>query len=74
MDENSSSNVKQEVFKILDQADVGMFSSRDNTDDAFEYAMQIAQAQGMPKGLMATALMVYHNTLIKVIKEAVNGL
>lgn len=47
----------------------GMFSDRENPNEAFEYAQQLAAAEGMTPSVMATAIMVYHNTLLHAIEE-----
>jgi len=44
-------------------------ANRESPDDAFEYAQTLAKAEGMTPSVMATAIMVYHNTLIKAIEE-----
>lgn len=46
-----------------------MFADRESPNDAFEYAQTLAKAEGMTPSVMATAIMVYHNTLIKAIEE-----
>lgn len=65
---------REDVNKLLDNCATPMFSSRETTDEAFEYAMSLARASGMATAIMATAVAVYHNTLVGVIKEKVNGL
>lgn len=65
---------RSDVIKLLENAECGMFSHRDSTDEAFEYAMSLARNDGMSTSIMATAIMVYHNTLVRTLKEKVNEL
>ena len=67
-------DTRSNVIQLLNNAECGMFSHRDSTDEAFEYAMSLARAEGMPTSVMATAIMVYHNTLVRKLKESVNEL
>lgn len=71
MDENSPSDVKQEILALLDNHISEMFSSRDTTCEAYEYGMLLAKQEGMNKAYMATALIVYHNSLIKQLKKEI---
>lgn len=64
-------NVKQKVLDILENGMSGMFGVRANTDEAFEYAMSIAKAEGMEGAYMATALIVYHNSLLKQLMKVI---
>ena len=67
-------DLRGDVIKLLlENAECDMFSYRDTTDEAFEYAMSLARAEGMPTGVMATAIMVYHNTLVRKLKESVSA-
>lgn len=43
---------------------VGFFATKENTEEALNYALQLARAEGMPEAVMTTAIMVYHNTLV----------
>lgn len=47
----------------------GMFADRESPNDAFEYAQTLAKAEGMTPSVMATAIMIYHNTLLQAIEE-----
>lgn len=61
----------QEVANKLRKQKVGMFSERDNTTEALEYALS-----GIPKQFhlyMTTCLMMYHNTLLEVIAQSLEN-
>lgn len=55
---------KQELLKSKS----GMFGERENLDEAFKYAQSMFQPED--HGAMATAIMVYHNTLIQMLANA----
>jgi hypothetical protein len=54
---------------VLSKSQNAMFADRESPNDAFEYAQTLAKAEGMTPSVMATAIMVYHNTLIRSIEE-----
>jgi pimeloyl-CoA synthetase len=58
-------NIKEALAKSKN----GMFSDRETPNEAFEYAQQLAAAEGMTPSVMATAIMVYHNTLLHALEE-----
>ena len=65
---------RSDVIKLLENAECGLFSHRDSTDEAFEYAMSLARVEGVSHAVMTLAIMVYHNTLVRTLKEKVNEL
>ena len=49
----------------LEAQKCGLFATKQNTEEALNYALQLARAEGMPEVVMTTAILVYHNSLIK---------
>lgn len=58
-----------DLKETLSKSQNERFANRKSPNDAFEYAQTLAKAEGMTPSVMATAIMVYHNTLIKAIEE-----
>ena len=52
---------KQQLLK----SKLGLFGERENLDEAFKYAQSMIDSKD--HGAMATAIMVYHNTLIQML-------
>ena len=48
----------------LEAQKCGLFATKPNTEQALNYALQLARAEGMPEAVMTTAILVYHNSLI----------
>ncbi len=48
----------------LEAQKCGLFATKQNTEEALNYALQLARAEGMPEAVMTTAIIVYHNSLI----------
>ena len=60
---------KENLANQLEAGKCNMFAERADTNDALEYAHQLAEAEGMPTGVMTVAIMVYHNTLISQLQR-----
>lgn len=73
MEENSQSNVVSEIADYISNSDCQMFGVRNDTNEAFDYAMSIARAEGVTEAVMCTAIMVYHNTLVKQLSEVIRN-
>lgn len=56
----------------LRKAKVGMFSERDNTTEAFEYAQELLKHSTTPASI-TTALMVYHNSLVESLAKTLES-
>lgn len=73
MAENTRSNVAEEIADYIANSDSQIFGVRNTTTEAFEYAMELAKANGMESAYMATAIMVYHNSLVKQLSETIRN-
>lgn len=65
----SSEEKLSKLKESLSASKNGMFADRENPNEAFNYAQQLGAAEGMTPSVMATAIMVYHNTLLHAIEE-----
>ena len=58
-----------DTLATLKGSTTNLFATRDTIQDAMDYANELAKAEGFPELYMTTAIMIYHNTLVKVIIE-----
>ena len=73
MSAKSDSEKLKGLIETMKKSQVGLFADRETPQEAIEYAEMIASGEGMPKSLMTTAIMVYHNTLLKALVEIAEG-
>ena len=50
-----------------------LFATKDSTEEALEYAVELGKAEGMPEGYMTIAILLYHNTLIEQVIKLITG-
>lgn len=55
------------IAEYLRNSKVGLFSERDNTNDALEYAQSVGD--GTPNGA-TIGVMVYHNTVLECLAKS----
>lgn len=62
----------QVVKESIENGIVGMFASRDTTDEAYDYALSLFPKE--QHSSVAIGIMVYHNTLMKRLVELIEAL
>lgn len=65
---NNKQRIKN-LKDVLNRSQNSVFADRETPNEAFEYAQHLAKAEGMTPSVMATAIMVYHNTLLRSLEE-----
>jgi hypothetical protein len=73
MSTKSDSEKLKGLIETMNKSQVGIFADRDTPQEAFEYAEALGRAEGITPSVMATAIYVYHNTLLKALLEIAEG-
>tara|TARA_R100001163_G_C5047670_1_gene184820 strand:+ start:540 stop:818 length:279 start_codon:yes stop_codon:yes gene_type:complete len=66
-----NNTILNETITALKGSINNMFGDRDSLEEAMDYANKLARAEGFSEFLMSTAILVYHNSLIKAIIKAI---
>ena len=51
----------------------GLFAEREDTTEAYEYALSLCEGDSSRKMTMGIAIMVYHNTLLEALAKDVES-